>query len=796
MATQAPAIYKACYSGVPVYEMPCQGVAVMRRKSDAWLNATQILKVAGFDKPQRTRVLEREVQKATHEKVQGGYGKYQGTWVPMDRGIALARQYGVDRLLQPMFDYMPGPDSPPLAPKHITAAPSRPRKKQDIAAQFDGTTGGQGMQPPAGTAKGPRVSSTKRKAAKSTRKAFDHPDSDEDYGETRVDQLQRSETPGGGAGASASEQSETPSPYGETDEYGAGVPNSKKRKTGHSALDLQQQQPDPYGAYPNQAIHPALGQYDPAPLPAQQQFGLGPLRYARMILDYFVSEATTVPSFLLQPPADFDPNVVIDDDGHTALHWACAMGRIRIVKLLLSAGADIFRANSMGQTALMRSVMFTNNYDLRKFPELFELLHRSTINIDRNDRTVFHYIVDIALQKGKTHASRYYIETVLARLVQFPEEVADILNFQDEEGETALTLAARARSKKLVKILLDNGADPKIANRDGKTAEDYILEDERFREPDVGAAVGSGQAGTMGASGGDALVATSHEMSNGASHLSNGVDSNHTGGLMANMSSEAGGVALSHAQSSNGLAPTSSHARVPSQAAFSAMPRLHSSTTGQRISHHLVPAMTTLFETLASTYDAELADKDREVAQADSLLASLQSEIDEQQQTIQQLETNIAGENGGNVEDELETREAELKRDLEAKMGKRFRLGWEKWVRDEDSREQQYDQEGGPATATSGPQADLDAYRDLIDHPPADASERATALRSRIERFTQERQDLFVKLVDRQSKAGTGTKLGQYRQLVSLGCRVPLDQVDDVIDALVEELDQRQDTYA
>lgn len=56
----------------------CKGVAVMRRRSDSWLNATQILKVAGFDKPQRTRVLEREVQKGEHEKVQGGYGKYQG----------------------------------------------------------------------------------------------------------------------------------------------------------------------------------------------------------------------------------------------------------------------------------------------------------------------------------------------------------------------------------------------------------------------------------------------------------------------------------------------------------------------------------------------------------------------------------------------------------------------------------------------------------------------------------------------------------------------------------------------
>jgi transcription factor MBP1 len=58
----------------------CKGVAVMRRRDDSWLNATQILKVAGFDKPQRTRVLEREVQKGVHEKVQGGYGKYQGRY--------------------------------------------------------------------------------------------------------------------------------------------------------------------------------------------------------------------------------------------------------------------------------------------------------------------------------------------------------------------------------------------------------------------------------------------------------------------------------------------------------------------------------------------------------------------------------------------------------------------------------------------------------------------------------------------------------------------------------------------
>jgi transcription factor MBP1 len=50
----------------------------MRRRADDWINATHILKVADYDKPSRTRILEREVQKGVHEKVQGGYGKYQG----------------------------------------------------------------------------------------------------------------------------------------------------------------------------------------------------------------------------------------------------------------------------------------------------------------------------------------------------------------------------------------------------------------------------------------------------------------------------------------------------------------------------------------------------------------------------------------------------------------------------------------------------------------------------------------------------------------------------------------------
>ena len=68
-----------------MYEMEVNGIAVMRRRKDSWLNATQILKVAGIEKGKRTKVLEKEILIGEHEKVQGGYGKYQGTWIKIGR---------------------------------------------------------------------------------------------------------------------------------------------------------------------------------------------------------------------------------------------------------------------------------------------------------------------------------------------------------------------------------------------------------------------------------------------------------------------------------------------------------------------------------------------------------------------------------------------------------------------------------------------------------------------------------------------------------------------------------------
>ncbi|KAJ3189948.1 hypothetical protein HDU85_000235 [Gaertneriomyces sp. JEL0708] len=114
-AVNGTTIYSAIYSGVPVYEMMCRDTPVMRRMSDSYMNATQILKVAGFTKPKRTKILEREVLNGEHEKIQGGYGKYQGTWIPLWESRRLASRYNVENDLRPILDF--DPQTGAVAPK-------------------------------------------------------------------------------------------------------------------------------------------------------------------------------------------------------------------------------------------------------------------------------------------------------------------------------------------------------------------------------------------------------------------------------------------------------------------------------------------------------------------------------------------------------------------------------------------------------------------------------------------------------------------------------------------------------
>lgn len=517
---------------------------------------------------------------------------------------------------------------------------------------------------------------------------------------------------------------------------------------------------------PRRHLNERLGDASEDEITTQANGTDDPRTYSDQILEYFVSDTNQVPQILISPPPDFDANMAIDDDGHTALHWASAMGRLRIVKLLLTAGADIFKVNKAGQTAMMRSVMFANNYDVRKFPELYELLHRSTLNIDNYNRTVFHHIVDVAMSKGKTHAARYYMETVLNRLADYPKELADVINFQDEDGETALTMAARCRSKRLVKLLIDHGADPKLVNRDGKSTEDYILEDERFRS---------------------------------------------SPGPISRLSA----MSFRNAQAAYSLPPI----LPPIPTGAERLP-LHHSIVGQKASTKCVNEITNMLDSLAASFDRELQDKERDMNQAHALLQNIQQEILESHRAVNQLKTQAEGlQLARGLLSELESQ-------LLDKMGRRYRLGWEKWIKDEENREKSIrdaadgelkitpttvpyrtdDDAEGEGLTEAGKDRDKDKSKgkrkalpqeeDITDLHDlyADLPNNQDAVRPTCEMVREElghrrkrRKGLFDQLITFQAEAGTGGRMAEYRRLIGAGCGgVPPPEVDNIIGMLLE----------
>ena len=648
-----------------------------------------------------------------------------GTWIPLERGLALARQYNCETALRPIIEFSSTAKSPPLAPKHLvsTASVARPARRTATTV-------------------------TEPSPALLSARARHHADAEEDseheiFSEPGSEDGSMTSSPSRG-----SSSSHTPPPI--ADAYDQ-IDASEDRSHGVRRKPSRRQ--------PNERLDDASEDEI-----ATQANGIDdPRAYSDQILEYFISDTNQVPQVLISPPPDFDADMAIDDDGHTALHWASAMGRLRIVKLLLTAGADIFKVNKAGQTALMRSVMFANNYDVRKFPELYELLHRSTLNIDNYNRTVFHHIVDVAMSKGKTHAARYYMETVLNRLADYPKELADVINFQDEDGETALTMAARCRSKRLVKLLIDHGADPKLVNRDGKSTEDYILEDERFRS---------------------------------------------SPGPISRLSA----MSFRNAQ-----------AAFPLQAVPPPIPMggerlpLNHSLAGQKASTKCVNEITNMLDNLGASFDRELQDKERDMNQAHALSQNIQQEILESHRAVNQLRTQAEGlELAKGLLSELESR-------LSEKMGKRSRLGWEKWVKDEENREKLIrdaadgelkitpstvpyrtddDAEGEGSTElgkdkdkNKGKRKALPQEEDVTDllalyadHANDQDIRMACELnRKELGHRRKRRKELFDQLIAFQAEAGTGGRMAEYRRLIGAGCGgVPPSEVDNIIGMLLE----------
>lgn len=451
--------------------MEVNGIAVMRRRSDSWLNATQILKVAGVDKGKRTKVLEKEILSGEHEKVQGGYGKYQGTWINYRRGREFCRQYGVEELLRPLLDYDVGNDGAPgmgveTPTKEQAMAANRKRfYTQGVDGRSGGTNAGAGtfFQNISSTASNalaamnkaarynspaPRPGSrptSQMPPRNSQQSMLGSQESFRSNSQQSVPQLARDNSFGAASDSAYATQNmhnfndDTQEPPRKRIKHMSPEKSFSQRTNGNMNLDGPTREATPTEAGESFIYQQALSQpqqyqnaaaqgpfmdgeipsaLPPLPHPGDQQTEAK----QALILDLFTDHASSTTDFSQHPAimqlSGQDLDLPLDQSANTALHWAATLARVPLMRLLISRGASIFRGNIAGETPLMSAVMVNNNLDHSSFPELLEILAPLIEVRDAKGRTILHHIAVACGIKGRGASSKYYLEALLEFLVR------------------------------------------------------------------------------------------------------------------------------------------------------------------------------------------------------------------------------------------------------------------------------------------------------------------------------------------------------------------------------------------
>lgn len=210
---------------------------------------------------------------------------------------------------------------------------------------------------------------------------------------------------------------------------------------------------------------------------AQKAIDQAHVVYSDELLDYFMLSAdaaaiTPKP----EPPPNYQPDWIIDEDGHVALHWASAMGDIDIMRQLKRFGATLNIPNVRGETPLMRTVLFTNCLDKQAMPAVLKELITTIDSTDYCGSTVLHHAAAVCRVRQKHHCARYYLDVILNKMQEVlePDNVRRILDAQDQNGDTAIHIAAKNKARKCVRALMGRGASTDILNNEGRTAEEFI----------------------------------------------------------------------------------------------------------------------------------------------------------------------------------------------------------------------------------------------------------------------------------------------------------------------------------
>ena len=158
-------------------------------------------------------------------------------------------------------------------------------------------------------------------------------------------------------------------------------------------------------------------------------------------------------------------------DGFTALSQACTNGNAHMVETLLKAGADANSFQAEGQTALMTAAR-AGNADAVKLL----LDHGAEVNTKESWRgqTALMWAAaenhPAVVQLLVDHAADVNLVSSVFDFSGMKVKPGDVPMHFPRGGFTALLFAARGGFTECAKILLDHGADVKVADPDGTTA--------------------------------------------------------------------------------------------------------------------------------------------------------------------------------------------------------------------------------------------------------------------------------------------------------------------------------------
>ncbi|KAH7335513.1 hypothetical protein B0J17DRAFT_617550 [Rhizoctonia solani] len=516
---QSAKVYNAVYSSVQVFECMVRGIAVMRRRTDSFVNATQILKVAGIDKGRRTKILEKEILPGKHEIVQGGYGKYQGTWIPLERGRDVAAQYGVASLLSPLFDYVPAPA--PLHPRSLGAgshapnsgsnsqssgyayppapivSPLPPTAPPGSALRLLAQGRAQGLFTPSTLGGSHPPNSPPHPGQQSTLSPrYSPPDTTLVSSSDGTASRQHSRHPSNSAAMIGPPNPKRPRPHDVPSpapsvpptKDGDLPPSKRQRILPGLGAALSETWPPPVLAAPATIVPKtpsASSQISHPPwATVKHDSPKGGRARAVLLATYSDADPTHIVQLLTTapPPDEADINLSLDEHGNTPLHWAASLARISHVEALLAAGADVQRGNAAGETPLMRTVLSVSSTNDNAISSILPLLAPSLRTLDSSHRSVLHHVAEVAGVKGRAASARMYMEAILEWVARHQGgEFKTFVDLQDENGDTALCVAARVGNRALVRMLVDVGADRGIANKLGLRPGDFGVEGQNLQ---------------------------------------------------------------------------------------------------------------------------------------------------------------------------------------------------------------------------------------------------------------------------------------------------------------------------